>query len=114
MSTIPSHLPALQPSANLASLNQSLRAISAGARPAIQSPASGDPDEAGSAPDATGSESDAAAIQVARQNQFAALLDPAEAGAANTSAVANILSNPAAALAAQGSLDPELVRQLAS
>jgi hypothetical protein len=107
MSTIPSQVPPFQSVQSQQGLAQSLRDLSARARPAVQ-----DPDNDGSV--ASGAPADAAdAVQeVARQNRQAALNGPAEAAAANKAAVAGIASGPASALRAQSGLNAEVVRRL--
>jgi hypothetical protein len=115
MSTINPQLPAFQAAQAQMALGQSLRNLSAQAQSAaVQDPGDGGLESADSFSTADSGDASALSRQIAQQNQASALADPAEAAAANQSAIANLFASPGSALGAQSNLDAEIVRQLVS
>jgi hypothetical protein len=112
MSTIHPQLPAFQADQTQLALSQSLRKLSAQAQPAVQDASDSGASDVESAPDADSGDTVAVSLQIAQQNQFSALADPAQAAAANQSAIAGLFSDPSSALGAQSGLDAETVRRL--
>jgi uncharacterized membrane protein len=110
MNTIHSNLPLYDASQNQPSLSRSLRNLSEQAKPASQPSQEPAASEAGS----QAAEAPDTRSEIALQNQFSALADPAEAAEANKAAAASIASSPAAAVAAQSQLDAGAVRRLVS